>query len=68
LERRFLSQEIESRVSVRVGDWLAEVLAEYEQCGADAILVNKDLFRDAGERKCGSGTARQTVFRYSTAS
>src|SRR5215510_1316301 len=43
LERRYLSQKIESRVSVRCGEPLAEILAEAQQIQADAILVSRSM-------------------------
>jgi hypothetical protein len=41
LERRFLSREMESRVAVRCGELLAEMLAEAQRIEADAILLSR---------------------------
>src|SRR5690349_5392253 len=41
LERRYLNRKIESRVSVRCGEPLAEILAEAQRIQADAILVSR---------------------------
>ena|SRR6266436_9114643 len=46
LERRYLSRKIESRVSVRCGEPLAEIPAEAQRIQADAILVSRSAALD----------------------
>ena len=49
LERRFLSQEIESRVAVRCGEPVVEILAEAQLIQADAVLMSGVLMKGLAE-------------------